>query len=249
MNEVNEVIIINGTVEKVKRLKKQVFKFNVRNIKRNLKDIGNKPSIVILDADYVYEDDLVKYILGTDFEKKNVVFKDEIKRIYDVKAYLNHTIVYEVANINHFFLSKDYDEETLKKIDNKEIFTDVSFVDVKSLVRIEDYDRKRALKLKNIIISDNAWTVPIIVEKKHHLILDGHHRFEVAKALGFSRIPAILVDYNDIDVWSLRKEIFVDQETVIKHAYEENKIYPYKTVKHKYNFLIPEVNYNLGDLK
>ena len=120
MNEVNEVIIINGTVEKVKRLKKQVFKFNVRNIKRNLKDIGNKPSIVILDSDYVYEDDLVKYILGTDFEKKNVVFKDEIKRIYDVKAYLNHTIVYEVANINHFFLSKDYDEETLKKIDGKE---------------------------------------------------------------------------------------------------------------------------------
>lgn len=248
MNEVNEVIIINGTKEKIKRLKLQVQKFGITNIKYGL-DIGNKPSIVILDADYYYEDDLIKYILGTDFEKKNVIFKDQIKRIYDVIKYQNNSIVYEQANIEHFFLDKNCTKEVLKQIDNKKIFESVNFVDVSSLIRIEDFDNFRASKLKDIILEENAWTVPIIVEKEHHLILDGHHRFEVAKMLGFSKIPAIIVDYNDIDVWSLRKEFEINQNTVVEHAYKENKIYPYKTVKHKYNFIIPSIKYNLGDLK
>ena len=34
---------------------------------------------------------------------------------------------------------------------------------------------------------------------------------EVAKRLGLKRVPAIIVDYDDVKVWTLRKEIKVSQ--------------------------------------
>ena len=55
-----------------------------------------------------------------------------------------------------------------------------------------------------------------MVERTHNLILDGHHRFQVAKRLGLRTIPAVLVNYAKIDFWSLREEEVVDEHTIAK---------------------------------
>ena len=89
-----------------------------------------------------------------------------------------------------------------------------------------------------------------MLKKKDYMILDGHHRFATAKKLGLKKIPAILVDYDDVDVWTLRKEYPVSQKLVRKKVVTDKKIYPYKTVKHKYYFEIPTIeNLTLGELK
>lgn len=119
-------------------------------------------------------------------------------------------------------------------------------VDVLRHIECFDEDRARALQKK--IIQEGVWTRPLIVEKKHNLVLDGQHRLVCAKALGLAVVPCLLVDYEDVAVWSLRKEYRVSARAVLRKV-NNGEIYPYKTVKHKYNFLVPELNISLAELQ
>ena len=56
------------------------------------------------------------------------------------------------------------------------------------------------------ISKNEYWIKPIVIESEHHLILDGHHRFDVAKRMGLTRIPVVIVNYKDIEIWSLRSD-------------------------------------------
>ena len=125
---------------------------------------------------------------------------------------------------------------------------EVQLVDVQSLKHIEDFDPERAKTLEAKIKAEGLWDTPVIIEKKDHLVLDGQHRMEVAKAMGLSRIPAVVVDYKDVHVWTLRKEQKVSLP-LIRRRVKENNIYPYKTVKHKFDFYLPKVEYSLDDLR
>ncbi len=125
---------------------------------------------------------------------------------------------------------------------------DVVMVDVASLKHIEEHDPDRVEELKNKILAENVWTQPVVVEKKNHLVLDGQHRFEVARTLGFTRIPAIVVDYDSVKVWTLRREYPVSQRKVYAKV-KAGEVYPYKTVKHKLNFKLPEISVCLNELK
>ena len=107
----------------------------------------------------------------------------------------------------------------------------IAFVDVASLSAIEGHGPKRVLWLKNKIETEGLWTVPLKVEKTKHLVMDGHHRFEVAKAMGLRRVPAELFTYDEVEVWSLRPKIEVTGEIILRN-YGEGVIFPYKTAKH-----------------
>lgn len=72
---------------------------------------------------------------------------------------------------------------------------------------------------------------------------------EAARRLGLSRLPAVVVNYHDVAVWSLRKEIRVDPKRVEKTVLKDKTIYPYKTVKHKFPFDIPAVQIPLEELR
>ena len=91
--------------------------------------------------------------------------------------------------------------------------------------------------MKEKMLKKEIWEQPICIEKKYWLILDGHHRYNVAKQLGIKYIPCELFDYNDTNllVWSLRKDLEVTKEFVIDRAISNN-IYPYKTAKHKFPY-------------
>ena len=248
MNEVSRIILINYNNLKGKRIINQLKQYEIPYTIDGTISKDDKRSIVILDCNYVYENDLIKYILGSDFDKKNVIFNETIKRIYDIDAYLDNTITYEKANICYFYLTHKYNTAHLRIIDKKNINKDVTLIDVSKLKPIENHSKSRAKMLCKKITNENVWTVPLIVDKNNYLIMDGHHRFEVVKTLNLKKIPVILVDYKDVDVWSLRKQYKLDYKIVTEHALD-NKIYPYKTVKHKYFFDIPAINYKLGELK
>lgn len=119
---------------------------------------------------------------------------------------------------------------------------------VNDLRHIECFDEERACTLQKKIMSEGVWTRPLIVEKKHNMVLDGQHRLECAKAMGLAVVPCLLVDYKDVAVWSLRKEYRVSAKAVLSKV-QSGEIYPYKTVKHKFNFIVPELNVSLTELQ
>jgi choline kinase len=133
------------------------------------------------------------------------------------------------------------------KIDLLQEAPPVELVDVSFMKGIEAYSEERVKELMEKIRTENKWTVPVIIEQKYHLVLDGQHRLEASKRLGIKKIPAIMVNYNDVQVWTLRKEEKVSVKRVFDRMLKGHP-YPYKTVKHKFNFKIPTINFSLNTL-
>lgn len=127
----------------------------------------------------------------------------------------------------------------------------VENVAIKNIIPIEAHSEKKIEKIKNKILSE-GWKKPIVLffnkNKSVYHVLDGHHRHQVGKSLKLKSIPAVVVDdYEAIPIRSLRKSEEVNYDLVIKKSLE-GEIYPYKTVKHDFPFIIPSINVNLKDL-
>lgn len=76
---------------------------------------------------------------------------------------------------------------------------------------------------------------PILVDNKDYIILDGHHRVEAFKRMGFKKILARLVDYDsdEIRVYPRRKSIPITKDIVRKKV-RAGEIFPHKTTRHVY---------------
>lgn len=90
-------------------------------------------------------------------------------------------------------------------------------------------------------------TTPIVVEKKHRVILDGHHRYAALRKLGYRKTPAYLVDYKDVEVLPRRK-IKVSRELVIKRALS-GRPFPPKTTRHVYSKRLKMIKVPLDRLR
>lgn len=173
--------------------------------------------------------------------------KQSLKNYY-LKPWIDHLTVlparsfdlseHTVASVNTATEYHEFVSELESRINCE---TDIEYLDIDSLLPIEDFLIDRIPILENQISKLGRWTKPIIVEKNHKLILDGHHRFVVAKRLGLKRIPAVLVNYNQVDLWSLREDELVDVQTVVRRA-KAHHIYPNKTVKHDFKFSAPNID-------
>ncbi|MDX4071136.1 NTP transferase domain-containing protein [Aliarcobacter skirrowii] len=139
-------------------------------------------------------------------------------------------------------------EELKIKLENLYREEKVLLIPTNDLFPIEEYIEERKEYLKEKILKEKLWIKPIIIEKEHKLILDGHHRFAVAKELGLNILPVIEIEYKDIELWSLKKSQEVTKELVIERA-KNGHIYPNKTVKHKFLFKIPYCSYSFEELK
>ena len=110
-----------------------------------------------------------------------------------------------------------------------------------------DYLRKLADEIK----SDGRVKIPITVENKHFVVLDGHHRVEALKLLGCRRIPVYLIDYFDDDitltVWPGATVASVRKEEVIERGLS-GKLFPPKTTRHIFKEKLKEVPVDLKDL-
>ncbi len=109
----------------------------------------------------------------------------------------------------------------------------IKLIDLEKLKVHEKTSLNRLAEVKKMIVSTCAFTEPIIVEKDHLVILDGHHRVTILKGMGYRKIPAYLVDYfqRNIRVNSRRSNYFVSKDLVISRALSGHP-YPSKTSRH-----------------
>lgn len=93
---------------------------------------------------------------------------------------------------------------------------------------------------------------PILVDLETGTILDGHHRYNASLTLGFSKIPAMLIDYlNDstisVDVWPNCGIETITKQDVLNMAQSGN-VYPPKTSKHELNFELKKIEVPISEL-
>jgi hypothetical protein len=115
----------------------------------------------------------------------------------------------------------------------------ISLVDINWLKEHEQIvSEERVQKLLQSTIEWDAYKMPLLVDSKSGAILDGHHRYAVGRAMGLSRLPAILVDYlNDetisVDVWPDCGLDCLSKEDVIEMSLSKD-VFPPKTSKHDF---------------
>jgi hypothetical protein len=114
-----------------------------------------------------------------------------------------------------------------------QITDDICLIDLESLKEHEEIRPDYLEELKNEILSDGILKMPIAVDKKTYIILDGHHRLHALKKIGCKRIPVILFDYQspEIEVLPHREGETVTKEMIIQTALKGRRMPP-KTSKH-----------------
>jgi L-serine kinase (ADP) len=128
---------------------------------------------------------------------------------------------------------------------------DIKLIKLKNLKPHEKIQLLRFLFLLIKIIKEGSFKEPILVDNKTKIILDGHHRWRLAKFIKLKYIPCCMVDYmNDknIKVSSRRKSIKISKRNIIKNA-TLGKKYKSKTSKHEYKKLKKYINIPLKRLK
>src|SRR5437660_583137 len=96
---------------------------------------------------------------------------------------------------------------------------------VKDLKPHELLIEEHSTQLLQDIVKDQAIYVPILVDVKTKVILDGHHRFSVAKKLKLAQIPCFAVDYfneNIVSVFPRRETVPVSNSWSFKQDSVEN---------------------------
>jgi hypothetical protein len=109
----------------------------------------------------------------------------------------------------------------------------LELLSTKDITETEEHLLDRVEWLKNIIISEGIWRIPLIVEKHSLAIMDGHHRYNVAKKIGLTRVPAILLDYDqdNVMVGAWHEDMYIDKEIMLGNI-RKKILFPYKTTRH-----------------
>ena len=100
---------------------------------------------------------------------------------------------------------------------------DVRLVPVEWLKAHEEIKLKNMEKLLEMTLKWDGFTKPLIADKATGTILDGHHRYAVAKRLELARIPVVCIDYvNDntveLELWPASELESITKQDVIDMA-------------------------------
>ena len=113
----------------------------------------------------------------------------------------------------------------------------------------EKYDPDRARALAAEMEASGLWTAPLLIEREHRIILDGHHRWEAAKRLGLRTVPAVLIAYDDprlsLTAWRLGERWL--RRDVIARALSGH-LCPIKTTRHTLLPALETIAVRLADL-
>ncbi len=93
---------------------------------------------------------------------------------------------------------------------------------------------------------------PILVEDRHYIILDGHHRYQALLDLGCRKVPVYLVDYFQEDIrvvtWPGAIVDHITKEEVIEKVLN-GELFPPKTTKHILRTPMGDAPVDLDDLR
>ncbi|MFQ5919204.1 MAG: ParB N-terminal domain-containing protein [Thermoplasmata archaeon] len=105
---------------------------------------------------------------------------------------------------------------------------------------------------RQAIEADGFVREPLLVEKEHHVILDGHHRYGALLELDIRWIPVYLVDYEDdavrVETWPGGDVDRVTKEEVLEAALSGNR-FPPKTTRHRVELPPGDARVKLKDLR
>jgi ParB-like chromosome segregation protein Spo0J len=108
----------------------------------------------------------------------------------------------------------------------------ITLIDTARLRPTEQVEPARVAALVAELAADACQRLPILVEETSLAILDGHHRFRAAQALGLARIAAILIGYGDprltLASWTARE--FVPEDVIA--AARTGRLLPQKSTRH-----------------
>jgi len=109
----------------------------------------------------------------------------------------------------------------------------IVFFEIEELKEHEEIRPDYLEILKNEILSDGILKMPICIDKKTCIILDGHHRLHALKKIGCTKIPVVMVDYHspEIKVIPWREGEMITKEKIIDTALSGKRM-PSKTSKH-----------------
>lgn len=116
----------------------------------------------------------------------------------------------------------------------------------------EQVIQKKVDQLERMTIRWDAYTKPLLVDGATGTILDGHHRFEIARRLGLQCLPCVVVDYLDDDsitllLWPNSDRKGITKDDVIQ-AGLSGDLMPPKTSRHLLSDDLPPISVPLSRL-
>ncbi|MHA2163792.1 MAG: ParB N-terminal domain-containing protein [Candidatus Thorarchaeota archaeon] len=103
----------------------------------------------------------------------------------------------------------------------------------------------------DMLRDDGVFKVPILVDEKDFVVLDGHHRVEALRRMGYTKIPVYLVDYWDeaieVTTWPEAGIDNVTKEMILEMG-RSDEVFPPKTSKHIVNAKLVEHHVPLEEL-
>ena len=116
----------------------------------------------------------------------------------------------------------------------------------------EQVIEKKVDQLERMTIRWDAYTKPLLVDGATGTILDGHHRFEIARRLDLQCLPCVVVDYLDDDsitllLWPNSGREGITKDDVIQ-AGLSGDLMPPKTSRHLLSDDLPPISVPLSRL-
>ena len=128
----------------------------------------------------------------------------------------------------------------------------VQLIPVEVLKPHEQVIPKKVTQLEKMTMRWNAYTKPLLVDGATGTILDGHHRFEIAKRLGLQCLPCVVVDYLEDDsialmLWPNSDREVITKQDVIDAGMSGDLMSP-KTSRHLLSDDLPPISVPLSRL-
>lgn len=116
----------------------------------------------------------------------------------------------------------------------------------------EQVIEKKVDQLERMTIRWDAYTKPLLVDGATGTILDGHHRYEIARRLDLQCLPCVVVEYLDDDsitllLWPNSDREGISKDDVIQ-AGLSGDLMPPKTSRHLLSDDLPPISVPLSRL-
>ncbi len=128
----------------------------------------------------------------------------------------------------------------------------VQLIPVEVLKPHEQVIQKKVDQLERMTIRWDAYTKPLLVDGATGTILDGHHRYEIARRLDLQCLPCVVVEYLDDDsitllLWPNSDREGISKDDVIR-AGLSGDLMPPKTSRHLLSDDLPPISVPLSRL-
>ncbi len=109
----------------------------------------------------------------------------------------------------------------------------VVLMDIDAIRPTEETDPENLVNVKFSLIKDGILKKPLCIERKHKVLMDGHHRYTILRSLGCAFVPVVAFDYDDVKVVSWKTGEPFDHREIIRMGLS-GKLFPAKTTRHTF---------------